>query len=554
MAYQPFHADTTGSYTFPGLSGVDEYKLIDVEGYSSLVVTVSGYDGVHISSVFFYVSENANPNPATDGFSFDGYVTENGTYNFQATNLDTAFVFDVTARKTVIVNANTNGGPGVTITYTLSRLPAIRLITKVSGTVAVSAVGGTVDIGATFNTSQPTSTASGIVVRNVPTGTQTVDTELDSIQLLDSFAVPTIPRVGSLNYLFNGLSFDRMRGDITNGLDVDVTRLPSIPAGNNNIGDVDIASIAAGDNNIGNVDVVTMPAITGTVTANAGTNLNTSALALETTQSSIKTSVELIDDAVATAGSAITTKGFAIAGTDGTNARIIKTNSSGVLSGTLDSCITIGINESVAAPTAATWYLKRQWAVPSGKFFRPSRTHSVVTTAGSRTMIGTALKLGSFNVSTNVFTDGSAAAAGVFYSRLLAVVQTVLSATPTNITVTYTDQDGNTGHATSALTIPASAPVGNVFEFVLANTAGQMKDVGVTDVTAVVDTAAPTGVVEIWGFNPLLDTFGVANAFEVCSFDNYAITSPENVMIILQQAATTAQQRGATIVGSISAF
>jgi hypothetical protein len=156
--------------------------------------------------------------------------------------------------------------------------------------------------------------------------------------------------------------------------------------------------------------------------------------------------------------------------------------------------------------------------------------------------------------SCNVFTDGSAAAAGVFYSRLLAVVQTVLSATPTNITVTYTDQDGNTGHATSALTIPASAPVGNVFEFVLANTAGQMKDVGVTDVTAVVDTAAPTGVVEIWGFNPLLDTFGVANAFEVCSFDNYAITSPENVMIILQQAATTAQQRGATIVGSISAF
>lgn len=71
--------------------------------------------------------------------------------------------------------------------------------------------------------------------------------------------------------------------------DVDVLTLPAIPAGNNNIGDVDIASIAAGDNNIGNVDVVTLPAlpagtnnigdvdvltlpaITGTVTANAGT-------------------------------------------------------------------------------------------------------------------------------------------------------------------------------------------------------------------------------------------------------------------------------------------
>lgn len=40
----------------------------------------------------------------------------------------------------------------------------------------------------------------------------------------------------------------------------------AIPAGTNNIGDVDIASIAAGDNNIGNVDIVTLPAIP------AGTN------------------------------------------------------------------------------------------------------------------------------------------------------------------------------------------------------------------------------------------------------------------------------------------
>ncbi len=35
----------------------------------------------------------------------------------------------------------------------------------------------------------------------------------------------------------------------------------ALPAGTNNIGDVDILSIAAGDNNIGNVDVVTLPAL-----------------------------------------------------------------------------------------------------------------------------------------------------------------------------------------------------------------------------------------------------------------------------------------------------
>lgn len=39
-----------------------------------------------------------------------------------------------------------------------------------------------------------------------------------------------------------------------------VNVIDPIPAGTNNIGDVDIASIAAGDNNIGNVDIVTVPA------------------------------------------------------------------------------------------------------------------------------------------------------------------------------------------------------------------------------------------------------------------------------------------------------
>ena len=43
-----------------------------------------------------------------------------------------------------------------------------------------------------------------------------------------------------------------------------VTISAALPAGTNNIGDVDIASIAAGDNNIGNVDIVTMPAVTVT--------------------------------------------------------------------------------------------------------------------------------------------------------------------------------------------------------------------------------------------------------------------------------------------------
>lgn len=58
---------------------------------------------------------------------------------------------------------------------------------------------------------------------------------------------------------------------------VSLASLPTLPAGTNNIGDVDVLSLPtlpAGDNNIGNVDIVTMPNVTiGTLPAlPAGTN------------------------------------------------------------------------------------------------------------------------------------------------------------------------------------------------------------------------------------------------------------------------------------------
>lgn len=57
-----------------------------------------------------------------------------------------------------------------------------------------------------------------------------------------------------------------------NSITVDGTvTINAIPAGNNNIGDVDVASIAAGDNNIGNVDIVTLPVAFNTGTRSATT-------------------------------------------------------------------------------------------------------------------------------------------------------------------------------------------------------------------------------------------------------------------------------------------
>lgn len=57
-----------------------------------------------------------------------------------------------------------------------------------------------------------------------------VDTELPAAAALaDGAANPTTPISGAAALLYNGSTWDRVRGDTTNGLDVDVTRLPERP-------------------------------------------------------------------------------------------------------------------------------------------------------------------------------------------------------------------------------------------------------------------------------------------------------------------------------------
>jgi hypothetical protein len=54
----------------------------------------------------------------------------------------------------------------------------------------------------------------------------TVDTELAAAAALaDATANPTVPAVGTMAHVYNGATWDRVRGDIANGLDVDVTRV-----------------------------------------------------------------------------------------------------------------------------------------------------------------------------------------------------------------------------------------------------------------------------------------------------------------------------------------
>lgn len=53
-------------------------------------------------------------------------------------------------------------------------------------------------------------------------------------------------------HIAGGVSGEWVGGDAANGLDVDVTRLPALPAGTNNIGDVDVLTVPAPLNVVGN--------------------------------------------------------------------------------------------------------------------------------------------------------------------------------------------------------------------------------------------------------------------------------------------------------------
>lgn len=77
------------------------------------------------------------------------------------------------------------------------------------------------------------------------------------------------------------------------------------------------------------------------------------------------------------------------------------------------------------------------------------------------------------------------------------------------VTVTYTDQDGNTGQVSTSHTLTVNSLKHSGFFVVLA-----VADVGVLDVTNVTATGGttPTGTLKFWGVNPItiLPTLGAA--------------------------------------------
>lgn len=215
-----------------------------------------------------------------------------------------------------------------------------------------------------------------------------------------------------------------------------------------------------------------------------------------------------------------------------------------------DTAIALCESGSLGITTAAAWDKRIAWTVPTGYDFILSSAAAAITTAGTRTFIGAGKKLGTFNVGTNTFTDGSSVAAPRHYDRLFAVVTTAIAVATTAVAITYNDDQGASKSAGSLAITAALGAVDNLFEVTRDATAGP----GFRDITAVSDATAATGIIELWGFTTILESLGLANEFDPATFPGrVAIPSGESIWIAFNAAATTAQLRLAQVLGSLVA-
>lgn len=148
-------------------------------------------------------------------------------------------------------------------------------------------------------------------------------------------------------------------------------------------------------------------------------------------------------------------------------------------------------------------------SLPSGiTSFIPSTLYVNSTVSSDVIMLAEMLDMGSLNIATPTFTDGSAwgtktelGASINMASAILMEVTAALNATPGTITVTYVDQDGNTAETTASITPTASAVAGTG-GYVPLNTG----DWGARDITTATRTGGttPSGTIRFWGVRPLV--------------------------------------------------
>lgn len=167
-----------------------------------------------------------------------------------------------------------------------------------------------------------------VTVANDSTGLLSVDDNggsltVDNAGLTELAAAINVSSQMDVNIAASGVTVPVSNAGLTalngaiSGTEVQVDVVASLPAGINNIGDVDVASIAAGDNNIGNVDIVSGTITTVSTVTNlaqqggVAISLNTGIRDAGTQRITIAT-----DDSVPVTNAGLTALNGAISGTE----------------------------------------------------------------------------------------------------------------------------------------------------------------------------------------------------------------------------------------------
>lgn len=171
----------------------------------------------------------------------------------------------------------------------------------------------------------------------------TVDSEFPTAAAItDAFANPTTTSVMAMGMGWNGTTWDRLKSDTTNGLDVDVTRVSGSVAVTGTFWQATQPISAA-----------SLPLPTGASTSANQSTANTSLANIDTDTTAIQTSVELIDDIIVAQGTALgTTKVGLLAGSVTTAAPTFTTGQINQLSLTTSGALRVDLGATSANATA----------------------------------------------------------------------------------------------------------------------------------------------------------------------------------------------------------
>lgn len=172
---------------------------------------------------------------------------------------------------------------------------------------------------------------------------------------------------------------------------------------------------------------------------------------------------------------------------------------------------TTAATEQCGGITAARY--TSAWTMPSvgsglaGAYFPNIRLAANQSIAS--VIAGLEYSLGTLTVSGNSFADGVAMPSKrsnggltpvqTVASEILVVVTATLTATTPVLTITYTDQDGNTGQ-TATLTLPTNAAIHSAFR---VNPHLASGDTGIRDVTNLSISTGSAGSLVVYGILPL---------------------------------------------------